>query len=160
MPGAWEGGKEGMASCLQTWFKWYMSDSTSLAEAGDPLSSVYVTVLPKPFQNSKLWWVFFFSHFYHVFNSLCMWRRVSQLTLSPFAWNRVLRRYCQTALKSRSLGEPRSIQVQPWLAMGDEAGYVKNQKISSRTEEWLMCLPRDYWLFSTLRTLVCFPRGL
>lgn len=86
----WEGGRERTASCLQTWFKWYTSDSISLAEAGDAFSSVYVTVLPKPFQNFRLWGSFFAATF-TTFNSLCLRRNLSQLTLSPFAWNRMYR---------------------------------------------------------------------
>lgn len=37
--------------------------------------------------------------------------------------------------------------------MGDEAGDTKNHKASPRTE-WLICLPKEYCLFSTLRTLL------
>lgn len=33
--------------------------TASLAEAGDAFSSIYVTILPKPFQNFRLWRVFF-----------------------------------------------------------------------------------------------------
>lgn len=61
------------------------SDSISLAEAGDAFSSLYITILPNPFQKLGLWWSFFLQDFYHMFISLCMRKSLSQMTLSPFA---------------------------------------------------------------------------